>query len=288
MSHQKGRSAFVGIIDGTGPREDLNTLGFATKHPSTEKYDQVMKHGFCKQLERKLGLYADTVRYVRGPHNSGAGLERAVGRIKDGVLNAGAREIVLIGYSRGALGCIQVCEQLKTEAPDRTIAGLVLFDPVDRYASLSFRNDIPRNVERSFRAFRILDEAVYRQYDGTILDTSYTTLNKVEQANPYRPWFSRTAEGIERGPNFKARDHIAKGFLGTHGALGGLGYRWIPGDKACLIELCAAVHSWFAHALGWNVHVNPGWSPDVGLQAQSPAVGGAPRPQLPAHTSKTH
>ena len=272
-------NVFVGIIDGTGPREDVGFFGGAkTEGASTKAYDTAMAGGFCKQLECQLSQYAKSVVYERGPANSGGGLKTAVNRIAFLAAQHPRRKIVLIGYSRGGLGCIQVCELLKKLAPGKDVDALLLLDPVDRYASLSFRNDIPRNVKRSYRAFRVLDSAIYGEYDGSMADTDSRIINHLEKANPFRPGFGRTALGFERSDRFVAANHIAKGYNCSHGGMGGVGYKWVAHDEENEGVLCTDIVNWFNDPLKARITLTPGLDPNGGKLLQSPFVRGKPRP----------
>jgi hypothetical protein len=266
----------VGIIDGTGPREDVGA--FTTpRNPSTAKYDHVMSPGFCKQLEAQLGLYASKVLYQRGPGNSGAGLADAVSKIATDALRPAGQDIVLIGYSRGALGVVQVCNRIRKQAPRQRVLAVLLFDPVDRYASLSLRNDIPANVHFSCRAYRVLDPSIYKKYDGSMQDVDIKFISSIEMANPFRPGFGRTAKGVERSDTYIAANHVSHPYVGSHGAMGGVGYNWVLEDQDCQANLCRDVNKWFEKILGWTIALAPGLDPDIGVQSQSPCLNGKPR-----------
>ena len=265
---------FVGIIDGTGPRNQ--SVGGASTPGSNDKYDKVMAPGFCKQLEKQFSnmLGSASVRYERGPANSGAGLADAIQNTKSAVLAQDPKVgIILVGYSRGAFGCIRVSDAISSEWPGRTIFGMILFDPVDRYAgSLTHFNAIPNNVLYSYRVFRKLNKKIYAKYDGSIQDVQNPVLNYIENPNPFRPGFGTTGRSVRRGGVYQPGNHEIQEYVGSHGALGGVGYRWVDDDKACEQNICADVRRWVSARTGMNVSLLPGVDPFVGMN---------PKPQYP-------
>src|SRR5580692_2708146 len=96
----KSGKYFVGIIDGTGPGSN-DSKGKAA-------YDAAMKPGFCHQLK---ALFGKKALYKRGPSASGSSLPDAVNQVVKAVENHRNDAIILVGYSRGALGVLMVSEQ---------------------------------------------------------------------------------------------------------------------------------------------------------------------------------
>lgn len=260
---------FIGVIDGTGPRNDAD---------GNIKYKHVMKGGFCKQITHQLQTSGHIVKYSMGPSNSGSGLSSAVSNITDMCYRHRHRKIILVGYSRGGLGCIMVARNLKTMTDSGVpIWGMVLFDPVDRYFSTSFTNNVPNNVQNSIRFFRRLDGQSVARYDGTMGDFDNRVLNRVEMANPIRPSFGHTCLGEDKGGRYVPHHHPKHWHACSHGAMGGVGYKWVHEDERGQRAVSGELTRWAKRALKLDVRLQPGWDPDIGLKTLSPFVGGVRR-----------
>lgn len=267
------KNFFVGIIDGTGPEG--------------ADYDRVMKPGFCRQFAKTFDANS---KYVRGPTASGSGLSKAVAEItkacKDQRAKDPTSDIVLIGYSRGAVGCLMVADQLRRET-DIDVHTMVLLDPVDRHASSPYKL-VPNNVRASFRAYRELSARLILKYEGTIptvskgaADSTWARFknlltpvaNLLAPSNPFRPSFSSAALGVARGGHFDATDpdqHRRVSYPGSHGALGGVGYEWVTEDGPCQKALINDLQAWLKSRLDAKITLVPGYDPDL----TKPAIKG--------------
>ena len=238
----------MAIIDGTGDA-DLS------------KYKADMKNSFCVQLERALKSDA---YYQRGP--SSAGLEvaaeawRAARFLIDAYQQDKNTRLMLAGYSRGGSAAIMAAELLA--AASIPVDSLFLFDAVARHVYPG-GEVIPANVKFSRHARRSQDVFLVLKYEGTISDGVGDT------SNPMRPSFGNT------GLQWKGHgDHeLATSFIGSHGALGGVGWPFILEDPECQRNVACFMNG---HLLARGVHVQ--------LKAKDPDPG--PGPRTPAKMTK--
>jgi hypothetical protein len=220
----------MAIIDGTGPGDD-------------REYSESMKNSFCKQLGNALE-HKKIGRYWRGPGAAGTEVDEEAAAAAGYLLamhdtNPNLR-LMLAGYSRGGSAAIMAAEIL--EKQNVPVDALFLFDAVARHI-YSGGEVIPKNVHFSRHARRELNWHMVLKYEGTFSDVG----GVVNMSNPMRPSFGNT--GLTwRGDG----DHLpAKPFKGTHGALGGVGWGFVPEDIACqkavakwMNEQLASRHAW--------------------------------------------
>ena len=233
----------MAIIDGTGDSDD-------------SKYAAGMKNSFCVQL--KTALPSD-VDYQRGP--SSAGLEvaaqawRAARFLIDAYHQDKNTRLMLAGYSRGGSAAIMAAEQLAMASIP--VDSLFLFDAVARHVYPG-GEVIPANVKFSRHARRCQDVFLVLKYEGTISDGLGDT------SNPMRPSFGNT--GLQWKGN---GDHeVATSFIGSHGALGGVGWPFIVEDPECQRNVACFMNR---HLMSRGVHVHlKGIDPDPGPGAGTP------------------
>ena len=230
----------LALVNGTGPRGPL--------------YDEVMRHSFCQQLGRKL---ASQSFYLRGPSLLGLevrGEAAAAYRWLVAAFRADpTTRLMLAGYSRGGSAAIMACEMLERDGIP--VDSLFLFDAVAR-DEFPGGKVIPANVGFSRHARRSLSAEFVAKYAGAL--DGVGLFGGFE--NPIRPLFGNV--GLTwRGDG----DHQpAERFLGSHGALGGVGWRLVVEDGDCE----HAVARWM------NGHLQDR-GVDAPLQAFTPVSGDA-------------
>lgn len=172
---------FVGI-DGTGPWSDTT-------------YNREMQSSFVRRLSRECG-HARSL-YLRGPSVTGYEDHSIRNHAVTQVLQWATpdTQLVMAGYSRGGAIAIRVARQLLQRRPALTVRCLLLFDAVERDASVE-STIIPANVRRAFHAMRDASTGSRTTFGhcGTQVDNGATQLQK-------------------------------RSFLGTHGAMGGVPWK---------------------------------------------------------------
>lgn len=210
----------MAVIDGTGPYNDAT-------------YSKLMQQSFCSQIARQIGAAA---RYERGPSDEGYRMhergERAAKFLQDG-RSKGLRRLMLAGYSRGGSAAIMAAEILEKQGIK--VDALFLFDPVARHASRG-GEVVPANVALLFIARRRLDPTLVAKYDHTIGPLWHTMFH-----NPMRIFFGDTA--VRHAPSVKAKIST---FPGSHGAIGGVGWKHVTEDAACQRSVAEFMNSAFA------------------------------------------
>ena len=223
----------VALVDGTGRWWNKD-------------YEQDMAQSFCSQIAKSFQGKAE---YRRGPSDEGYRFNEKATEAAHLLTLAramGATRLFLAGYSRGAAIALQAAEFLALRGVQ--VDGLFLFDPVDRVpsrGSVCVRS-IPQNVLFSRTASRSLDPAIVKKYEGALLIKPYDLLPLATKrdarvleklpfvgtdpllGNPIRPEFGTFIVnpcGIG--------DHQTKKLIGSHGALGGVGWADVLEDKAC-------------------------------------------------------
>ncbi len=220
----------MAIVDGTG---------------SAATYVKDFALSFCNVLGKQLGAGA---YYQKGPGNPGLEvLPEAVGVYRY-CLQEYRRDpevqIMMTGYSRGGSAVIMAAEHLASEGVP--VHSMFLFDPVARHI-YDGGEVIPANVAFSRVARRDQSWAFVKKYEGTLSDETWLG----DTSNPCRPFFGNTGQnwlglGDHKTPTV---------FKGSHGALGGVGWKFVTEDEACQKQ----VSSWMgAQMASRGLHVNLG------------------------------
>jgi len=216
----------LGVVDGTGDWSDAD-------------YAAQMEHSFCRQIFDAVGEPA--AKYLRGPSMDGLSVRTKAYEIADWVSDARPDRVYLAGYSRGASAVIYAAELLQERGI--TVDVMFLFDAVARHVwSTLGGTTVPSNVMLTLHAARDQNAAMVRQYEGTI---------NGGLGNPIRIWFGNTAlKGL--GPRFHYRT-----FSGSHGALGGVGWKHVKEDPACQQAVAAFMTPELQRALGVQIRSYP-------------------------------
>jgi hypothetical protein len=213
------RDICLAVIDGTGPWND-------------GEYNALMRHSFCHQIAQQLGASA---RYERGPSNEGYRVhergERAAQFLQDG-RGKGARRLMLAGYSRGGSAAIMSAEILQKQGID--VEAMFLFDPVARHASQG-GEVVPKNVASLYIVRRRLDPELVAKYDHTIGWPGHRMFH-----NPMRVFFGETA--TKHAASVKTRSWAVPG---SHGAIGGVGWKHVKEDIDCQRHVAAIMNTAF-------------------------------------------
>ena len=203
----------MAVIDGTGDWSDTS-------------YAKGMHDSFCSQIARQLP--GDSY-YQRGPSNDGLSVRsKAVSAAEwlKSRQNLPVR-LMLAGYSRGASAAIYAAEFLEAEGVP--VAGLFLFDAVARHIYAG-GEVIPANVAYSRHARRSQDSAFVAKYEGSI----------GRGQNPCRPSFGNTGTTFKGGG-----DHEFTIVKGSHGALGGVGWKIVSEDADAQERTAGWMNGWF-------------------------------------------
>jgi pimeloyl-ACP methyl ester carboxylesterase len=212
----------VAVIDGTGDYNDAS-------------YNASMRYSFCNQIAGQLG---DAARYERGPSTEGDRVhergERAAEFLEDGH-RRGAHRLILAGYSRGGSAAIMAAEILKKQGKGIAVDAMFLFDPVARHASKG-GTVVPANVSLLYIARRRLDPTMVAKYDHTIGPLGHSIFH-----NPIRVFFGETA--TRHAASVRA---VVSDFLGSHGAIGGVGWKHVTEDTECQKQVAAFMNRAFA------------------------------------------
>ncbi|MEM8616069.1 MAG: thioesterase domain-containing protein [Pseudomonadota bacterium] len=226
----------VAIIDGTGAADDT-------------AYFKEMKFSFCSMAARQLGPRKSY--YQRGPSNDGRQVGRKARRAAKFLRNAKyqneAMPIYLMGYSRGASIAIMAAEELQQDGIN--VDGLFMFDCVARHP-FKGGTSVPGNVLRTWHAMRTDDEKLIKKYAG--MASPHIPLPKAS-GNPMRPWFGHAGT---KAKSPKALNYSEKVFPGSHGAIGGVGWRFVAEDVACQNAVAAWMNVAFKTA-GIGVTLKP-------------------------------
>jgi len=193
---------FAGV-DGTGPRDPI-----------------VYANEFAKSHVKTIfNNWSSPVRfYIRGPNDEGLTTKQrgdaAATFVKTHYQQSVGPNtkvfVYLAGYSRGGAAVIDACWTLN--GLNIPVAGLFLFDAVDRTNTINSADSIPKNVAACYHAIR----------------------------DPYafsRNWFSNCGRTAS-----KATAYSEKTFFATHGALGGCPWKK-GGANGAIVESNAWVDS---------------------------------------------
>ena len=211
----------MAIIDGTGEYSD-------------KAYADQMKGSFCDQLKALPGA-----SYERGPSGEGYRIRERAERAADYLLKQKGKRLMIAGYSRGGSIAVMTADILK--AKSQPVDLLLLFDPVNRHLSGN-SSVIPSNVKEAYIARRRINDPRMDKYDYSLSSKISQTLlaklflvglvarGKGDGAghNPARNWFGTTATQAHPGVKTHSRN-----FLGSHGALGGVGWNHVVEDPLC-------------------------------------------------------
>ena len=219
----------LAIIDGTG---DFDNTDYAAS----------MSNGFCKQLDTLRG--ADASYYQRGP--SAAGLEdayymwNAVKWLTKMKKQDPSSRLMLAGYSRGASTVLAVASKLKDAGTE--IDSMFLFDAVSRQVLLN-SSDIVSTVKYCRHAVRTDDAKLVDKYEPYAVDYSALgyrlTVTNPLATNKMRPYFGHVALTAPAGVDFKSNR-----FFGSHGALGGVGWKDVPEDVPAQQAIAGWMNLW--------------------------------------------
>jgi hypothetical protein len=195
----------LAVIDGTGEFNDV-------------AYTHAMRHSFCRQIYDSHAFDHSSKFYLRGPSGDGFSTRHRSDALTHWLRGTHARSrvspIYLAGYSRGAWAVTMAAETLKTQGVH--VEAMFLFDPV-RMQGYHGGQVVPTNVGRVYIARRWYDNPVMDKYDWTSSITAGSN-------NPVRKWWGVTSLNTHRIPGDEKR------FLGSHGALGGVGWTHVAED----------------------------------------------------------
>ena len=248
-------SNLFGIIDGTGARND-------------GAYDNAMLNSFCSQLKTQLGAHAF---YQRGPSGEGLGLD---GKARQAVnfltrsKTGGRKKLFLAGYSRGCSAALLAAEML--EKKNIGVEGIILFDPVAKHIGHAVKK-LPSNVENSLIFIRHVTPELIKKYEGTIPgEWSAFGLAPDWVDNPIRPGWGSYFKNLT---NSCSIHHDYRTVVGSHGALGGVGWDHVTEDKKAQNEVANATN---AALTRWGVNAKVKALPNNACFAE------ASRPTLPS------
>lgn len=195
-----------------------------------------MKGSFCTQLNA-----LPETNYERGPSGEGYRIRERAERAADYLLKKNNQRLMIAGYSRGGSIAVMTASILKEKS--RQVDLLLLFDPVNRHLS-GDSSVIPANVKEAYIARRRINDPRMDKYDyslskktATVLATIFFSpiaglivrgIGDAAGHNPARNWFGTTA--TESHYSVKA---TSRNFLGSHGALGGVGWKHVSEDPLC-------------------------------------------------------
>ena len=187
------------VIDGTGPDDD-------------RKYATEMGNSFCSQLKQNV----PGSTYFRGPTLTGSETSATADLAVDACLasKAAGNPIRLAGYSRG--GCAAIIAAKRLGARGHRVSSMFLFDPVDmQFSFAGLTQIIGDNVDY-----------VARVRSGRHL--GFWLSNPVKS----RFYFVNTGRYLAGSGAIDRRE-----FEGSHGAIGGVPWPDIPGDRACAMSV---------------------------------------------------
>ncbi len=216
----------IAVIDGTGDYNDA-------------KYHASMRNSFCRQLCDHL---SGDARYERGPSDEGYRIAERGQRAADFLLAAKKAtpnvKIALAGYSRGGSAVIiaaEILERSKTQ-----VDAMFLLDPVARHLTRG-GEIIPASVRQVWTARRSTDPALVAKYDNTI--GPKIGGSRFIAHNPMRAFFGATGLSYCGTGTSTTRN-----FRGSHGALGGVGWKHVVEDVDCQLQVAAWMNLAFREA----------------------------------------
>ena len=221
-------SISLGIIDGTGPLRD-------------KTYAKDMAHSFCKQLDDALG--SDSY-YQQGPWFDGSNdafkMYRVVDWLKARAAKDPSTKLMLAGYSRGASTVMCAAEYIA--ASKLKIDSLFLFDAVARDL-LAYGPTVSANVTYCRHAIRSQDAAFVSKYESYLVKSEWLGIAVTNPfvSNVTRPWFGGVGKTAAGGVDFRSRT-----FKGSHGALGGVGWKDVPEDAPAQADVASWMNPFLA------------------------------------------
>ncbi len=211
---------------------DIKLAAIDGSGPSGEYYDLVMRTSFCRQAKAALGEHC---HYQRGPSPSGKEVfSKAFGAynwLKNARLRDPRSRLMLMGFSRGGSAALMAAEMLERDHLE--IDSMFLFDAVGRHPFRGGRR-IPSNVRFSRHARRLAGGRLTRRPP---LDTTRFFGSRVD---PARPRFGNIALDLVRSGDHR----MPESFLGSHGALGGVGWEFVCEDAECELAVAAWMNEW--------------------------------------------
>ena len=212
------RAAGLGAMD-----DDIRLAVINGTGPPGPVYDEIMGASFCSQLGRKLPAKSF---YLRGPRLFGHEVKNEAVAVYQWLKGAWEQNhkvrLMLAGYSRGGSAAIMACEMLEKDGIP--VDSLFLFDAVAKH-NYHGGTVIPANVRYSRHARRSLAPDFVEKYEGTIHH-----INLVHgMQNPIRPLFGNVGLTWHGSGDHQP----AETFIGSHGALGGVGWRFVSEDSEC-------------------------------------------------------
>lgn len=249
------------IIDGTGAW-------------SNDGYAADMRHSFCRQL---ADLAGGNAFYSRGPTNAGVEtMSLAMGAqiwlAGERKRNSGMR-LFLAGYSRGAAAAILAARNLRRDGID--VEAAFLFDAVLMHWGMT-AHTLPPNVRHVYHIMRPSPEvAAHRdlisRYEGALSEAG-------RAANPFRPDWGNCGRFSE--DPVRTRLVSMRLDIGTHGALGGVGWNGVDHDNEAQERTAAMMNAFLA------LHGLPSGLKSLPIDAQLPVIQGGKsrkaRSRLPA------
>ncbi len=205
----------IAVIDGTG--EWSNTA-----------YQSAMQWSFCRQLGRLPNTH-----YERGPSGEGYRIRERAVRAADFLEKQSGKKLALAGYSRGASAAVIAAAVLQQRGV--ALDCLFLFDPVARHLS-GDSSTVTGNVRHAWIARRKIGAPEMDKYD-------FSLLGDPAGHNPVRNWFGTTATKAESGVMVQQET-----FLGSHGALGGVGWNHVKEDPVCQASVARFMNQGLATA----------------------------------------
>jgi len=128
------------------------------------------------------------------------------------------------------------------------IEGLILFDPVAKYVGPGVQT-MPKNVKNSITFVRHLNPKIIKKYARTADEGLNPKVFGEWANNPMRPGWGVYFENLL---SQCSNEHSYHGVVGSHGALGGVGWKHVSEDYLAQSYVADTANKWFAK-LGYSV-----------------------------------